>query len=132
MRIPFYKSKAIKPATKRRITDSLLATIGYILSPLSWWNDMIVNIPLAYAFSFPLSLMSEKLFLPTFILGYWFSNLLGLMMLHRGVAGLVSKTVKKPTLRSHIVITFLYTAVIIIFVWLQWIPLPSDLIRLEK
>lgn len=92
---------------------------------------MVVNIPLAYAFSLPFSLMSEQLFLPAFIFGYWLSNLLGLIMLYRGIAGLVSKTVNKISLRSYIFITFLYTAVIMIFVWMQWIPLPSDLIRFK-
>ncbi|MGB9742846.1 MAG: hypothetical protein ACPL0F_06835 [bacterium] len=61
----------------------LLLVLGYLLSPLSWWNDLFVNLPLAYIFGCGLSLLSEKLFAPGMILGYWLSNLLGLLLMHR-------------------------------------------------
>ena len=37
--------------TKRKVCGGTLAFIGYMLSPLSWWNDLFVNWPLALAFA---------------------------------------------------------------------------------
>ncbi len=37
----------------------IVAVIGYLLSPLSWWNDLFVNVPLAYLFALPFSLLHE-------------------------------------------------------------------------
>ena len=68
------KSKAVK---KQRLFNVLLVTSGFILSPLTWWNDLVVNIPLAYLFSIPFTLLHDNLFLPSFVIGYWFTNLLG-------------------------------------------------------
>jgi hypothetical protein len=115
--------------TKRRVFDSLLATIGYILSPLSWWNDLFVNVPLSYAFSYPFTLISESLFLPTFILGYWLTNWLGFILLHRGVAGLLSKNKPSMSLRTSFVVAMVYTIIIAVFVWLEWIPAPTELLH---
>ena len=61
-----------KPTTwgrsKKRIAKGgILAIIGWILSPLTWWNDPLVNIPIAYGFGYLFSLISESLFLPFMI-----------------------------------------------------------------
>lgn len=126
------KFKQIQPKTKRKVFGSLLATIGYILSPLSWWNDMFVNVPLSYVFSLPFTLISERLFLPSFIIGYWLSNLLGFVLLHRGIRGLVAKEKSKYTLLHSIAVTLLYTIVISILVWLDWIPIPTEYLSTKK
>ena len=118
-----------KRKSKRRTLSAAMMTIGYILSPLSWWNDLFVNVPLAYTFAFPFSLVSERLFLSFFILGYWLSNLIGFILLHRGFAGLISKQPGKVTLVNHIIVTFLYTGFIMVLVWLHWIPMPDELIK---
>lgn len=61
---------------KRRFIDAVLVAVGFILSPLTWWNDMIVNVPLAYVFSFPFSLIDQQLFSPSLIFGYWLNSLI--------------------------------------------------------
>ena len=38
-------------AWKRKVSGSILAVIGFMLSPLSWWNDAFVNFPLALGFA---------------------------------------------------------------------------------
>ncbi|WP_455208882.1 hypothetical protein [Kaarinaea lacus] len=117
------------PGRKRFLLNSMLISVGYILSPLSWWNDMVVNVPLAYMFSIPFSFIDECLFLPAFVLGYWLTNLAGFLLLHRGAVGLVSKQPRQTTLRHQIVISILYTVIIVLMVWLEWIPLPTELIK---
>ena len=81
--------------------------IGFMLSPLSWWNDLLINIPLSYVFSFPFSLVSPRLFIPSFIAGYFLTNVLGFVLMHRGTRrfrneamGYNAKTLKKEVLIS--------------------------------
>jgi hypothetical protein len=49
-------------AWKREIAGGTLALIGYMLSPLSWWNDMFINVPLALAFAWVISLFWPSAF----------------------------------------------------------------------
>lgn len=37
---------------KKYFKGGLITAVGYVLSPLSFWNDMLVNIPLAYGFAY--------------------------------------------------------------------------------
>lgn len=114
---------------KRYALNSILATVGYILSPLSWWNDMVVNVPLAYVFSIPFTLLNNQLFLPAFIVGYWLTNVLGFVLLHKGVVGLVSKKPRQQRLWHYLIVALAYTAIIMLLVWLDWIPMPTELIK---
>jgi len=114
---------------KRRVWYSLLATLGYILSPLSWWNDLVVNIPIAYVVAWPFSRVDERLFFPAVILTYWLTNLLGFVLLHRGVAGLMSGQVSSRNLRGYLFITFGYTMMIALLLALHWLPMPQELLK---
>ena len=62
----------------------LVFLIGYILSPLSFYNDLIVNIPLAFALTFWVGYVWPGLMLPAFILGYWVTNLIGFIAMKYG------------------------------------------------
>ena len=103
--------------------------IGYLLSPLSWWNDIVINIPLAYVFALPFGLISKNLFLPAMVLGYWITNVSGFLLLHLGVTDLVSRkrnsSTKKAWIKS-IVISLIYTLLIIILIKLGWLRLPEE------
>ena len=90
---------------------------------------MVVNVPLAYMFSIPFTLVSEHLFLPAFVLGYWLTNLAGFILLHKGVTGFLDKKNHKGGIVRHLVIASLYTVVIMLMVWLDWIPVPTELIN---
>lgn len=74
----------------RRIGAGIVAVIGYLLSPLSWWNDPFINLPLAWIFASLVSLAWHRLFAPAMILGYWLTNIAGLLMMARGTAGVVA------------------------------------------
>jgi len=102
-----------------------MASIGLVLSPLTWWNDMVVNVPLAYLIALPLSMLNEKLFLPGFVAGYWFTNLTGLVMLHWGAAGLMEKRYASLGIKKSLIISVAYSGVIILMVRLGWLTSPS-------
>jgi len=56
---------------KRKLKGGFLATVGFILSPFSWWNDLVVNIPIAYGIGYLFGRISESLFLGAMLIGYW-------------------------------------------------------------
>lgn len=114
---------------KRRLLDAIMATTGFILSPLSWWNDILVNVPLAYLFSWPFSAMHEQLFVPSFIIGYWLTNLLGLIMLHLGSAGLLQKQQDKFSFKTSFVVSLIYSALIFVIVMLGWVESPAEYLK---
>ena len=114
---------------KRQLKDITLVTIGFILSPLSWWNDMFVNVPLAYMISWPVSLIHQELFLPGFILGYWLTNLLGFLMLHWGGESLIHKGNTVFSLSRSLLISVLYSVLVIILVMLDWVSPPTEIIE---
>ena len=107
--------------------NALVAGFGWLLSPLSWWNDLFVNVPLAYLFSVPFSLVDERLYVPTFALGYWLSNVLGFVLLHKGVVGMVSR--REASLRRDLLVATTYTIAVAMAAWLGWLPSPTSLLE---
>lgn len=114
---------------KHKIKGGILVTIGYILSPLSWWNDIVINIPLAYIFALPFGFISRSLFLPMMILGYWITNIVGFMLIHYGVVGFVSKekgAYSKKELVKDIIISLVYTCAVALLLQIGWIQFPIE------
>lgn len=102
---------------KRKTTGGLLALIGYILSPLSWWNDAFVNIPLALAFAWVIALFYKPAFEASWIIGYWLTNVIGFVLMHKGAQKMLSKEERKYSWRDavrDIGISLLYTALIVL------------------
>ena len=117
---------------KRRLLDIILVTTGFVLSPLTWWNDLVVNVPLAYLFSVPFSFLDESLFLPSFVLGYWLTNLLGFLLMHWGGEGLVYQ--KRPPfgIKRSLLVSLLYSIVVICLVLLGWLAPPTEYLQALK
>jgi len=113
----------------RKIKGGILATVGYVLSPVSWWNDIFVNIPLAYVFALPFAWISRDWFLPAMIIGYWITNVIGFMMMHHGAIDLFAKETKKYTrkeLVKDIFISIIYTLVVVAFIQAGWLKFPTE------
>lgn len=104
---------------KRKLTGGTLAFIGFMLSPLSWWNDLIVNIPLALAFAWVVSFAWPAGFTASFVLGYWLTNVLGLVLMQKGAQQALTE---KPTpytrrqLLGDLGISLAYTLLIVALV----------------
>src|SRR5262249_26236206 len=62
---------------KRKAQGGVLAFIGFMLSPLSWWNDLFVNVPLAVGFAWLVAFFYRPAFESAVIIGYWLTNLIG-------------------------------------------------------
>ena len=109
-------------AWKRKVSGGVIAFIGYILSPLSWWNDAFVNIPLALAFAWIVALFYTRAFGASFVLGYWLTNIIGMIMMHKGGQKMLAKEDRKYAWRDalrDVGISVLYTAVIVLLLKLH-------------
>lgn len=114
---------------KKSLLDIILVTIGFILSPLTWWNDLVVNIPLAYVFSVPFTLIDERLYLPSFLIGYWFTNLLGFLLMHWGGEHLINPNKQTISMKRSLVISLLYSIIVISLVLLGWLAPPTEYLQ---
>ncbi|BES82527.1 hypothetical protein [Pyrodictium abyssi] len=93
----------------KRLAWALLALVGYILSPLSWWNDVFVNVPIALAVAWLLDTLLGVNRAVGFYIGYMASNILGLYLLALGVSGAVAKRVDRQTLAKIAIMGAIYT-----------------------
>ncbi|MCX6744527.1 MAG: hypothetical protein NTX82_03315 [Candidatus Parcubacteria bacterium] len=108
-----------------------LAFIGFILSPLSWWNDIFINIPLAYGFAWVIGKVIDIffdvhrfLFTGLFIIGYFLTNLLGFLMIHYSIT---ADNGKKESPLKQILISLFYTIVIVLLTYFDVLNLNLNL-----
>lgn len=91
-----------------------------MLSPISWWNDLFFNLPIAYAFGYVFSWFAEDLFLPLTIVGYWISNVLGILMMQFGFTDVFIEEKKERNLKKESVMgiasSTVYTLVIVVLI----------------
>ncbi|MCE4600243.1 MAG: hypothetical protein F7C38_01575 [Desulfurococcales archaeon] len=96
--------------TRRKIAYSITALVGYILSPASWWNDLIVNIPLALLAARLLQPLGVKPHI-AFVAAYWATNMLGITLMIVGSKGLLSSKTSGKDLATGIAASILYTLI---------------------
>src|SRR3989338_5409068 len=86
--------------------------IGWILSPMTSWNDAFVNIPLAYL----LASLHTKAFPHTFpasiIAYYWLTNATGIVLAYIGGRELAVKEIGKKGIKGSLLTIILYTVVL--------------------
>ena len=105
--------------TKRKISGGTLAFIGYMLSPLSWWNDLFVNWPLALAIAWVISWFCKPAFTASLVLGYWLTNILGFVLMQKGGAKILRKEdepYSRKCLCRDLAISILYTLLVVALV----------------
>jgi hypothetical protein len=106
-------------AWKRKVTGGAMAVIGFVLSPLSWWNDLFVNVPLALAFAWMVSFFYRPAFEISLVAGYWLTNVLGLVLMQKGAEKVLSnqdKPYSRGALLRDVGISLLYTVLIVALV----------------
>lgn len=112
---------------KKRIRYSTLSIIvGYLLSPLSFWNDLFVNIPIAYVLAVPITLIDKNLFFPALIFFYWVSNVAGFVMMHAGYKSLRGKLkFSSYELAKNVGVSAIYTLLIILLIQFNILAVPD-------
>lgn len=120
----------------QKIKGGVLLTVGYLLSPLCWWNDLVINLPIAYGFGYVISLWHSEWFFPAAIAGYWLSNLVGIVLMQIGAKDMLQSTVKKRGFKqeifSGVLTSTAYTVVIVALVYFHILDLSAILPIDEK
>lgn len=112
---------------KKQIKAGVLTVIGFILSPLSWWNDFFINIPIAYLFAWLLAKINSNIFLPTLITVYWLTNIIGLLLMHYGIEKIIEKEKRltKNAIVKHLAFSLIYTLAILVAIQVGWLKFPG-------
>ena len=113
----------------KKLRSGLLVVIGFLLSPLSWWNDLFFNLPIAYCFGYACSLISPNLLMPCTIVGYWFSCVAGILLMQAGLMDVVQDKSKphnfKKELLTGIASATVYTFFIVALLQLKILNTPA-------
>lgn len=96
------QAKGFKEVWFKKIRGGLLLAIGYLLSPLCWWNDIFFNLPIAYAFGYICSGLSPDLLFPCTIVGYWLSNIVGILLMQFGAVDVFADKPKEKNLKKEL------------------------------
>lgn len=86
----------------KKLRAGFFLVLGFLLSPLCWWNDLLFNLPIAYCCGYVLSLISEDLFLPSTIAAYWMSNIVGILLMQAGAIEVWQQNPKERNLRKEL------------------------------
>jgi len=115
----------------QKIKGGVLLAVGYLLSPLCWWNDLVINLPIAYGFGYVISLWHHEWFFPAAIAGYWLSNLVGIVLMQMGAKDMLQSTAKKRSFKqeifSGVLTSTAYTVVIVALVYFHVLDLSAIL-----
>ena len=108
----------------KKLYSSILGTIGFLLSPLSWWNDVFINFPIAYAFACVANFIFKGSFLGSFIIFYWLTNIAGFVLLQKGLEKIQKETKDKKKYSGKdflrdVLLSMVYTLLIVILVKLN-------------
>ncbi|ACK73665.1 hypothetical protein PCC7424_5318 [Gloeothece citriformis PCC 7424] len=111
------------------IKGLILLIIGYLLSPLSWWNDLLFNLPIAYGFGYLCSLIWPNILLSAVITGYWLSNVLGILLMQKGVIEVMQNQPTEGNLKKELLTGFIsstvYTLIILLLLQFKLIETPQ-------
>lgn len=122
-------SREVKQSIFKKLRGGFFLVLGYLLSPLCWWNDLLFNLPIAYFFGYACSLLSPKLLVPCSIIGYWLSNIIGILLMQFGSQDIFQKEPKERNLKKELLSGFItstiYTLVIVALLQLKIIDTPD-------
>ncbi|MCV3212127.1 hypothetical protein OGM63_01060 [Plectonema radiosum NIES-515] len=118
----------IQPDMWKKLRGGFFLVLGYLLSPLCWWNDLLFNLPIAYGFGYICSLFSPKLLIPCSIIGYWLSNVVGILLMQLGSVDVFQNQPKERNLKKELftglVSSTVFTLVIILLIQFKIIDTP--------
>ena len=121
-------NEVIKPDIWKKVRGGFFLVVGYLLSPLCWWNDLLFNLPIAYGFGYMCSLFSPKLLIPCSIIGYWLSNVVGILLMQLGSVDVFQNQQKERNLKKELftglVSSTVFTVVIILLIQFKILEAP--------
>jgi len=89
--------------------------IGWMLSPLTFWNDVFVNIPISYLCASLAIKFIKADFLFLVLVFYWISNGIGILMMYlSGKSIMQDKSNRLQALETLLITVIIYSIIIII------------------
>ncbi len=89
--------------------------IGWLLSPLTFWNDAFVNIPISYLCAWMTIKFIKADFLLLVLIYYWISNGFGiLMMYYSGKSIMRDKDSRLNAFKKLLLTVLIYSTIIVI------------------
>lgn len=120
----------------KKISEVLLGSwffLGYLLSPVSWWNDLFVNIPLSYLFASLISVIKydPNLFNLSFIIFYFLTNIIGLLIVGYNLDNPLRKKYewKKEKVIWGLIWVLIYSVLIIALLYMDVLRMPYEYFR---
>lgn len=101
----------------RKFYLGLIFFIGWLLSPLTWWNDALINLPLSYFLANLLFYLTHLPFKWLVLGSYWASNILGLGMMFFGGKHLISSF--RERVKAAIILVLGVIAVTVVTFYLE-------------
>jgi hypothetical protein len=111
-----------------RLRALVLLAVGWLLSPFCWWNDLVINLPLAWGLGRLLQIWNPSLFTPGLVIGYWISNVAGILLMQASALEVLRPAAAPRNSRRELLIGLVtstaWTALIVLLVKLGIVPTP--------
>ena len=104
----------------QQIKSGFVFIIGFLLSPLCWWNDLIFNLPISYGFGKIISYFSADLLIPGAIFAYWVSNILGIVLMQFGAVTFFNKPSAEQNLLKNTFLGVFSSTVFTLIIIILW------------
>jgi cation transport ATPase len=122
-----FAQKGFKEVSLKKLRGGFFLVIGYLLSPLCWWNDLVFNLPVSYCFGYICSWFSPNLLLPGLIVGYWLSNIVGILLMQAGAVEVFQQS-KERNLKKELLMglatSTVYTLAIVALIQFKILDAP--------
>lgn len=121
--------KAGNPWVQARVL--VLLGLGWLMSPLCWWNDLVINLPLAYGLALVVKQVRPEWFAGALVAGYWLSNVVGIVLMQTSALEVLQEPGDPTKLRRELLWGLAsstgYTLVVLVLVQAGVIhtPLPA-------
>ncbi len=100
---------------------AVIGFIGWMLSPLTPWNDAFVNVPLAIAIAGILEIFFKVNFEVGYWVGYTLTNLMGLFLLVIAFRGEVKEKLSlKSLIQSFAIALIVYVIITLLTTRITW------------
>lgn len=115
-RFELYEARGASHDNRSRkvLLSFLTFAVGYMLSPLSWWNDPLINIPIAWACALGAKLVNESLFQPIFVLAYISTNIAGMVLMDKGKNEFRGENFDSRNFLKSVLISIIYVVAIMV------------------
>jgi len=107
--------KAGNPWVQLRVL--VLLGLGWLLSPLCWWNDLVINLPLAYGFGLLVKQINPEWFTGGLIAGYWLSNMVGIVLMQTSALEVFQEPDKPSNLKNELLWGLFTSTIYTLFIY---------------